>query len=228
MIRRQLNCEFRCGMQLLRDSARLFCSKTSELPPEDAEISAKSKHRRNFFRQSQGLRAFRPEECPENPTIVLFPGQGSQFVGMAKSVADMPEAKHMFDLASDILRLYRHRFHPNFNLFNLRTLFLHRYDLLKLCNEGPEYKLNETAHCQPAIMVTSLASLELLKKHRKDAIQSCVGTAGFSLGELTSLVFAGALPFDQSRLIRTKRFWYEHKFTQFYILHSYRVGQSAG
>lgn len=73
----------------------------------------------------------------------------------------------------------------------------HRYDLLKLCNEGPEQKLNKTLYCQPAIMVTSLASLELLKRHRNDAIQSCIGTAGISLGEITSLVFSGALPFDQ-------------------------------
>lgn len=78
-----------------------------------------------------------------------------------------------------------------------------RYDLLKLCNEGPEDKLNKTVHCQPAILVTSLASLELLKKHRKDAIESCIGTAGFSLGEITSLVFAGALPFDQGMQFST-------------------------
>lgn len=46
-------------------------------------------------------------------------------------------------------------------------------------------------------MVTSLASLELLKKHRTNAIESCIGTAGFSLGEITALIFAGAIPFDQ-------------------------------
>lgn len=62
--------------------------------------------RRRFLRQSQGLHAFRPEECPDNPTIVLFPGQGSQFVGMAKSLVDIPEAKDMFDIASEILRLH--------------------------------------------------------------------------------------------------------------------------
>lgn len=73
----------------------------------------------------------------------------------------------------------------------------HRYDLLKLCNEGPEDKLNKTVYCQPAILVTSLASLELLKKHQRNAIESCIGTAGFSLGEITSLVFSGALPFDR-------------------------------
>lgn len=72
----------------------------------------------------------------------------------------------------------------------------YRYDLLKLCNEGPEHKLNKTIYCQPAIMVTSLAALELLKKHRPDAIESCIGTAGFSLGEITSLVFSGSIQFD--------------------------------
>lgn len=75
--------------------------------------------------------------------------------------------------------------------------FIRRYDLLKLCNNGPEQKLHQTVYCQPAIMVTSLASLELLKKYRPTAIESCIGTAGFSLGEITSLVFAGALHFDQ-------------------------------
>lgn len=86
-------------------------------------------------------------------------------------------------------------------LFNIRI----RYDLLKLCNEGPDTKLHETVHCQPAIMVTSLAALELLKLQRPDAIECCIGTAGFSLGEITSLVFAGALPFDQG-LIQNNKF----------------------
>lgn len=51
-------------------------------------------------------------------------------------------------------------------------------------------------------MVTSLASLELLKRYRPDAIENCIGTAGFSLGEITSLVFAAALPFDQGKSIK--------------------------
>lgn len=63
-----------------------------------------SSDRRLFLRQSQGRHAFRPNDCPENPTIILFPGQGSQFVGMAKSLVDIPEAKEMFDIASDVLR----------------------------------------------------------------------------------------------------------------------------
>lgn len=46
-------------------------------------------------------------------------------------------------------------------------------------------------------MVTSLAALEKLKEERPTAIDNCVATAGFSLGEISALVFAGAIPFDQ-------------------------------
>lgn len=64
--------------------------------------------RRRFFRQSQGLRAFRPEEYPQDPSIILFPGQGSQFVGMAKSLENIIEARELFDIASEILRFLSH------------------------------------------------------------------------------------------------------------------------
>lgn len=46
-------------------------------------------------------------------------------------------------------------------------------------------------------MVSSLAAIERLKEERPNAINSCVGTAGFSLGEITALVFAGALGFEK-------------------------------
>lgn len=63
--------------------------------------------KRRFLRQSQGLHAFRPDEIPENPTIILFPGQGAQFVGMAKSLVNNRDAKDMFDIASDVLKFVR-------------------------------------------------------------------------------------------------------------------------
>lgn len=78
-----------------------------------------------------------------------------------------------------------------------------RYDLLKLCLEGPKSKLNQTVYCQPAVMVASLAALERLKEERPMAIDNCVATAGFSLGEITSLVFAGAMPFDKGKVIHS-------------------------
>lgn len=49
-------------------------------------------------------------------------------------------------------------------------------------------------------MTACLANLELLREERPNAVYNCVGTAGFSLGEITALVFAGALQFDQGIL----------------------------
>lgn len=87
--------------QLICYSKRVFSSNTQK--SENGHRSGKNTVQ--FMRQSQGLHAFRPDEMPENPTIILFPGQGAQFVGMAKSLVDIPAAKEMFDIASDVLRL---------------------------------------------------------------------------------------------------------------------------
>ena len=112
---------------------------------------------------------------PKETSIVLFPGQGTQYVGMASKLMRFPEARRIFEVANEVLG----------------------YDLLKLCLEGPKDKLNRTEYAQPAVMVASLAALEQLKEERPKAIESCVATAGFSLGELTALVFAGVIPFDK-------------------------------
>lgn len=74
-----------------------------------------------------------------------------------------------------------------------------------MCNEGPQWKLDKTVYAQPAIAVTSLASLEKLKEERPRAIDDCVATAGFSLGEISALIFAGSIPFDQGvKLIQVR------------------------
>lgn len=117
----------------------------------------------------------RNKKDPRDTSIILFPGQGTQYVGMAKDLLKFPMAKELFNLANYVLE----------------------YDLLKLCLEGPKNKLEETKYCQPAVMVTSLATLEKLKEERPNAIENCIGTAGFSLGEITALVFAGALEFER-------------------------------
>lgn len=76
---------------------------------------------------------------------------------------------------------------------------------MKVCNEGPQAKLDKTVYAQPAIAVTSLASLEKLKEERPRAIDDCVATAGFSLGEISALIFAGSIPFDQGiKLIQVR------------------------
>ncbi|XP_013107006.1 probable malonyl-CoA-acyl carrier protein transacylase, mitochondrial [Stomoxys calcitrans] len=118
----------------------------------------------------------RQKTDPKETSIILFPGQGTQYVGMANKLMRFPEARRIFELANDVLG----------------------YNLLKLCLEGPVEKLNRTEHAQHAVMVSSLAALEQLKEERPKAIDTCVATAGFSLGEITALVFAGVIPFDKA------------------------------
>lgn len=85
----------------------------------------------------------------------------------------------------------------SFNHEILSILLCFRFDILKVCLEGPAEKLNSTRYCQPAVLVASLAALEKLKEERPGAIDECYATAGFSLGEITALIFAGSIPFDQ-------------------------------
>ena len=108
---------------------------------------------------------------------MLFPGQGAQSVGMAGDwVAEHPPAADLFTRGSEILG----------------------YDLLAICRSGPAERLGSTAVSQPAILVTSLAALEVLRARDPAVLAAATVTAGLSLGEYTALVFAGALGFDDA------------------------------
>jgi [acyl-carrier-protein] S-malonyltransferase len=91
-------------------------------------------------------------------------------------VAAEPRAAALFTRAADILG----------------------YDLLSICREGPAERLNTTAVSQPAILVTSLAMLDVLRGREGHPLDAAAITAGLSLGEYTALVFAGALDFDDA------------------------------
>lgn len=115
-------------------------------------------------------------------TAFVFPGQGSQVVGMGLDLAQAyPEARAIYQQADQILGI----------------------PLSTLCHEGPAAELNDTINTQPAIFVTSLAVLRALEAEGKPSPPSMV--AGHSLGELTALVAAGAMGFEDGlRLVRER------------------------
>eukprot|EP00252_Welwitschia_mirabilis_P014822 TRINITY_DN32863_c0_g1_i1.p1 TRINITY_DN32863_c0_g1~~TRINITY_DN32863_c0_g1_i1.p1 ORF type:complete len:400 (-),score=81.09 TRINITY_DN32863_c0_g1_i1:200-1399(-) len=115
----------------------------------------------------------------------LFPGQGAQAVGMGKDAQSVPAAAQLFTKANEILG----------------------YDLLDLCVNGPKEKLNSTVVSQPAIYVTSLAAVEILRVRDggQNIIDSVDVTCGLSLGEYTALAFAGAFSFEDGlRLVKLR------------------------
>ena len=114
----------------------------------------------------------------------LFPGQGAQTIGMAVELcASLPAARTLFDRAAGILG----------------------YDLLNVCASGPKERLDSTVVSQPAIYVASLAALEKLKQEDPQASETCVASAGLSLGEYTALTYAGSLSFEEGLALVKQR-----------------------
>jgi len=110
----------------------------------------------------------------------LFPGQGSQYVGMGRFLAEQyPVAAGVFRQADEALQ----------------------FPLSRLCFEGPEEELRKTENQQPALLTVSAAALSVLGEHgyEPDIV------AGHSLGEYSALYAAGAIRFEDALLLVRKR-----------------------
>jgi [acyl-carrier-protein] S-malonyltransferase len=115
-------------------------------------------------------------------TAFVFPGQGSQVVGMGKDLADAyPVARQTFEEADDILG----------------------FALSRLLFDGPDADLNETINTQPALYTCGIAALRALRAELPEADAAFM--AGHSLGEFTALAAAGVFSFaDGLRLVRER------------------------
>ena len=112
----------------------------------------------------------------------VFPGQGSQFVGMGKDVySDFPQARAVFDAADRALG----------------------FELSRLCFEGPEEELRLTVNVQPALVTLSLALLAVMRT--SDSYQAPSFVAGHSLGEYAALAAAGVIPDTTAILLARER-----------------------
>ena len=115
-----------------------------------------------------------------NKRAFIFPGQGSQHVGMGQDFYEkIKESKKIFDQANDTLNM----------------------DLTGLIFNGNEEELKKTENTQPAILTTSIAILKAMQKEGID----CEYTAGLSLGEYSSIVMSNALNFsDALNVVRAR------------------------
>lgn len=117
-------------------------------------------------------------------TAIIFPGQGSQVVGMGKDVAELSDAaKNVYAEANRILD----------------------WDLTTLCFEGPADRLNATDASQPAIFVTSVAIWAACVERGLAADWAPSAMAGLSLGEYTALHLAGWIDFESGLKLVAER-----------------------
>lgn len=117
-------------------------------------------------------------------TAWVFPGQGSQFVGMARDLYEKySSARLVLDAADSVLG----------------------FSLSKLMFEGPEAELTDTINAQPALLAHSIAALAALQQASNNSLAEASFVAGHSMGEYSAFVAAGVLDFaDGIKLVRAR------------------------
>jgi len=129
---------------------------------------------RGKFARSTPIDVVFPDPSGPLPVCIVFPGQGSQYVGMLDKLRDIPAVVQMCKQAQGILG----------------------YDIVEVIENGPEEKLLQPKFCQPAMYIAALAAIEKLRLDDPSKVNRCLGVAGLSLGEFAACNVAGVFDFE--------------------------------
>jgi [acyl-carrier-protein] S-malonyltransferase len=149
-------------------------------PPPPEESLAKRDLPRSDFTLLQAIK--RPS-ISHLPCALIFPGIGSQYVGIMKDAMDYPPIKGLLDKADEVLG----------------------WDVRQLAIEGPEDRQSQPLYCQPLLFVACMAALELFKSKHQEEFNRLQCVAGLSIGEYSALVAADVMDFDLGlRLVKIR------------------------
>lgn len=117
--------------------------------------------------------------CPRLPSLpvsLLFANEGSEQVGMFRDAATFQPVADLLTRAKAVLG----------------------YDVQKMCDEGPQEKLNESLYAQPLMFIAGVCAAERLRAQIPEAVERCASMAGLGVGEYAALTVAGALQFEDA------------------------------
>lgn len=156
---------------------RRAASSHGEPPPDAVDVAELLRDASSAEEGAQEAVARRP---PARCSVLLFPGQGSQAVGMGGGLLGFPRVRQLYEAAHRVLG----------------------YDLLELCLRGPQEDLDRTVHCQPAVFVASLAAVEKLH-YLQPAVSGgkSAGSAGSSVWFLLVPIVSILDPLHKIRIL---------------------------
>ncbi|XP_028402765.1 uncharacterized protein LOC114525576 [Dendronephthya gigantea] len=172
------------GAEVCKASTLPSIEETNPSRDEGDQSNESDRALENLFRPADLLACKTTQK--EHSVLLMFPGQGSQKIGMCASLKNSKEARNLFSLAEETLG------------YNVLDICIGDENILK-------EKLKSTEFVQVALFVGCLAKIEQLKTETPEILANVTHVAGLSVGEFAALVYAGAISFDAALKIVSQR-----------------------